>query len=50
MSKSEPRRYDPRTFQALTFHDAVARFRNGSDTPRAYLERSIETIAAGSPW
>ena len=37
--------YDPRTFRALTFHDAVAAFRDGSDTPRAYLERCLETVA-----
>src|SRR5215470_8823626 len=36
--------YDPRTFRALTFHDAVAGFRSGADTPRAYLERCLETI------
>src|SRR5213078_1251899 len=41
--------YDPKTFQALTFHDALARFRDGADTPRAYLERAIETIAAREP-
>lgn len=49
MGKTAPHSYDPRTFHALTFHDAVAAFRNGSDTPRAYLERSIETIAAREP-
>lgn len=38
--------YDPRSFKALTFHDAVVRFRDGSDTPRAYLERCLETITA----
>ncbi len=38
-------RYDPKTDRLLTFHDAVARFRDGSDTPRAYLERCLETIA-----
>ncbi|HUZ75530.1 MAG TPA: amidase [Stellaceae bacterium] len=37
--------YDPKTDRPLTFHDAVARFRDGSDTPRAYLERCLETIA-----
>ena len=42
-------RYDPRKFRALTFHDATARFRKGSDTPRAYLERCIETIADREP-
>jgi Asp-tRNA(Asn)/Glu-tRNA(Gln) amidotransferase A subunit family amidase len=41
--------YDPRTFKALTFHDALPRFRDGVDTPRAYLERAIETIAAREP-
>ncbi len=41
--------YDPRTFQALTFHDAVPSFRDGSDTPRAYLERCLEAIAAREP-
>jgi Asp-tRNA(Asn)/Glu-tRNA(Gln) amidotransferase A subunit family amidase len=39
-----PKAYDPREFKALTFHDAVPRFRDGSDTPRAYLERCLETI------
>src|SRR5688572_24320269 len=42
----QPMSYDPRTFQALTFHDALPRFRDATDTPRAYLERGIETIAA----
>jgi Asp-tRNA(Asn)/Glu-tRNA(Gln) amidotransferase A subunit family amidase len=41
--------YDPRTFKPLTFHDAVARFRDGADTPRAYLERCLETIAQREP-
>ena len=41
--------YDPRTFKALTFHDAVPKFMDGSDTPRAYLERCLETIAAREP-
>ena len=44
-----PRTYDPRTFKALTFHDATAQFRDGSDTPRAYLERCLETIAVCEP-
>jgi Asp-tRNA(Asn)/Glu-tRNA(Gln) amidotransferase A subunit family amidase len=42
-------RYDPRAFRALAFHDACARFREGADTPRAYLERCLETIAAREP-
>jgi Asp-tRNA(Asn)/Glu-tRNA(Gln) amidotransferase A subunit family amidase len=41
--------YDPQTFRALTFHDAAARFRDGAETPRAYLERCLETIAAREP-
>ena len=41
--------YDPRQFKALTFHDAIARFRDGSDTPRAYLERCLETIEKRDP-
>jgi Asp-tRNA(Asn)/Glu-tRNA(Gln) amidotransferase A subunit family amidase len=41
--------YDPRSFKALTFHDTTPRFREGSDTPRAYLERCLETIAAREP-
>src|SRR5215475_13378325 len=40
-----PKGYDPREFRALTFHDAVPKFRDGSDTPCAYLERCLETIA-----
>ena len=49
MKPPAPSTYDPRTFNALTFHDAIAHFRDGSDTPRAYLERSIEAIAAREP-
>src|SRR5918995_1214163 len=41
--------YDPREFKALTFHDATRRFRDGSDTPRAYLERCLETIDKREP-
>ena len=44
-----PRRYDPCTFKALTFHDATATFKSGSDTPRAYLERCLDTIAIREP-
>ena len=49
MSKSQTPAYDPRTFKALTFHDVAPRFRDGSDTPRAYLERAIENIVAREP-
>ncbi|MCC6532728.1 MAG: amidase [Burkholderiales bacterium] len=41
--------YDPREFQALTYHDCLPRLREGSATPRAYLERCLETIAAREP-
>ena len=41
--------YDPRTFKALTYHDATANFRVGKDTPRAYLERCLDTIATRDP-
>jgi hypothetical protein len=41
--------YDPRTFQALTFHDATPAFRDGGDSPRAYLERCLAAIAARDP-
>jgi len=41
--------YDPREFKALTFHDALAGFRDSKDTPRAYLERCLDTIAAREP-
>ncbi len=49
MTTPAPRSYDPRTFKALSFHDVVPRFRDGSDTPRAYLERCLATIAAREP-
>jgi len=49
MITTVPKRYDPREFRALTFHDAVAKFRDGSDTPRAYLERCLETISEREP-
>ena len=41
--------YDPRTFRGLTFHDALPGFREGSDTPRAYLERCLEVIDVREP-
>jgi Asp-tRNA(Asn)/Glu-tRNA(Gln) amidotransferase A subunit family amidase len=44
-----PPSYDPREFKALTFHDAASRFGAGFDTPRAYLERCLETIVARKP-
>jgi Asp-tRNA(Asn)/Glu-tRNA(Gln) amidotransferase A subunit family amidase len=41
--------YSPDTFEPLTFFDAVPRFVQGEDTPRAYLERCLEVIAAREP-
>lgn len=41
--------YDPRSFKALTFHDALPAFRAGTDSPRAYLERCIATVEAREP-
>lgn len=49
MSTKPSQAYDPRTFKALTFHDARERFRDASDTPRAYLERCLATIAEREP-
>ena len=42
-------RYDPNTFKALTFHDALPHFATGTDTPRAYLERCFAQIALREP-
>jgi Asp-tRNA(Asn)/Glu-tRNA(Gln) amidotransferase A subunit family amidase len=41
--------YSPMDFQALRWHDATPAFRDGTDTPRAYLERCLETIAVREP-
>ncbi|MDP2801851.1 MAG: amidase [Phreatobacter sp.] len=41
--------YAPGDFRHLTFHDAVPRFVDGTDNPRAYLERCLETIEAREP-
>ena len=44
---------DARSFarrgELLTFHDHVARFREGSDTPRAYLEKCLARIEEAEP-
>lgn len=37
-------KYDPKTHRMLSFYDAVPKFLDGKDTPRAYLERCLETI------
>ena len=50
LSKRSPAgAYDPSTHRMLSFHDVAAKFRDGSDTPRAYLERCIERIEALEP-
>ncbi|WP_043361282.1 amidase family protein [Belnapia sp. F-4-1] len=41
--------YSPKDFRALTWHDATPAFAGGTDTPRAYLERCLETIAQREP-
>jgi hypothetical protein len=49
MTTIAPGNYDPHTFKALTFYDATPHFHDGADTPRAYLERCLETIAVREP-
>jgi Asp-tRNA(Asn)/Glu-tRNA(Gln) amidotransferase A subunit family amidase len=49
MSTNTGGSYDPREFRGLTWHDRVPRLRAGSETPRAYLELCLETIAAREP-
>jgi Asp-tRNA(Asn)/Glu-tRNA(Gln) amidotransferase A subunit family amidase len=41
--------YDPKSPPLLRFCDRVASFLDGSDTPRDYLERCLETIAEREP-
>jgi Asp-tRNA(Asn)/Glu-tRNA(Gln) amidotransferase A subunit family amidase len=41
--------YDPNTYKLLTFHDARQKFLEGTDTPRAYLERCLEQIEKLEP-
>ena len=36
-------------YKPLTFHDTARRFTDGNDSPRAYLERCLETIAQREP-
>jgi Asp-tRNA(Asn)/Glu-tRNA(Gln) amidotransferase A subunit family amidase len=44
-----PESYDPATVELCSFHDAVPGFLEGSDTPRAYLDRCLGVIAAREP-
>lgn len=41
--------YDPANANLLTFYDKIPAFLDGSDTPRAYLERCLETINVREP-
>jgi len=41
--------YDPNASPMLRFHETIAAFLDGGDTPRAYLERCLETIEALEP-
>lgn len=41
--------YDPTSFAPLTFHDRLAAFEAGRETPRSYLETCLETIEAREP-
>ncbi|MEU7810804.1 amidase [Pseudonocardia sp. NPDC049154] len=41
--------YHPGTVEALRFHTATAAFRDGTDSPREYLERCLTTIAEREP-
>lgn len=42
-------RYDASAHRMLSFHTAPAHFADGTDTPRAFLERCIERIEALEP-
>ncbi|MFY0610332.1 MAG: amidase [Hyphomicrobiaceae bacterium] len=41
--------YDPRTFQALSYHSAISKFTDGSDSPSAYMKRCLATISECEP-
>ena len=41
--------YSPEGLDSLTFLDVMPRFRDGSDTPRAYLERCLAVIDDREP-
>ena len=49
MTKFGTSTYDPENYRLRTFYDASAEFRDGRDTPRAYLERCLETIEEKEP-
>ncbi|MER6926736.1 amidase family protein, partial [Streptomyces spiralis] len=41
--------YDPATFEPLRYHSATAAFKDGTDSPRDYLERCLATITEREP-
>ena len=41
--------YNPKSSGLITWHNAIPRFLDKGDTPRAYLERCIETIDVREP-
>lgn len=41
--------YHPASFRGRTWHDALPGFAAGTDTPRAYLERCLDVMAAREP-
>ena len=41
--------YDPKSARLLSFAEAATAFRDGTDTPRDYLERCLATIDAREP-
>ena len=45
----KPKNYDPGKYRMRTFHDARNAFMENADTPRAYLERCLETIEQLEP-
>ncbi len=49
MTDGAHRGYDPRSHRQPTFHDRLPAFADGRDSPRAYLERCLEVIAARDP-
>ncbi len=49
MPRSIPSQYDPAARDRLTFHASTAAFAEGTDSPRAYLERCLEQIEAVEP-
>lgn len=49
MPRSIPSQYDPAKRDGLVFHASTAGFADGSDSPRAYLERCLEQIEAVEP-